>query len=411
LSYCDWKETPLGELQAIPKDAKPITSWSDESEAYYNVIQNIKISVKTIQKRKEQSTRLQPTTSNAKPVSQNKNYIKFGKILKIALPVLIGIAAVLYWMNNQPTKNDKVTDTSITSAKQATRTPPQTQLNSDNDATAKEKTDFTQKVQRQKKQQEVEETTRQQTEQDKEDKYRYFFRKAQEFKRAGDYSTALDTFIKAMDYKNRYDEDAYIIVQEIQECKNIISKRGEAEKKRQEDEKREQQRLAEEQKQREQQAQQEKQNNYNRLVPEPIQELINDMVRVQGGTFEMGCTSEQQHCGDDEDKHTVTVSSFNIGKYEVTQDQWQAVMGSNPSHFKDCGSRCPVEQVSWDDVQGFITKLNRMTAKTFRLPTEAEWEYAARGRRTKDYKYAGSDDIESVAWYTKNSYDKGCRVT
>jgi formylglycine-generating enzyme required for sulfatase activity len=132
-----------------------------------------------------------------------------------------------------------------------------------------------------------------------------------------------------------------------------------------------------------------------------------EMVYVKGGTFTMGCTSEQSGCQDDEKPaHKVTLSRFSIGKYEVTQAQWRAVMGDNPSYNKDC-DRCPVEQVSWDDVQIFISKLNQLTGKRYRLPTEAEWEYAARGgSRSKGYQYSGSNNIGSVAWYTDNSGSK-----
>jgi formylglycine-generating enzyme required for sulfatase activity len=128
------------------------------------------------------------------------------------------------------------------------------------------------------------------------------------------------------------------------------------------------------------------------------------MVFVQGGTFTMGCTSEQgSDCYDDENPaHRVTVSSFNIGKYEVTQAQWKAVMGSNPSNFK--GDNLPVERVSWNEVQEFIRKLNAKTGKKYRLPTEAEWEYAARGgNKSKGYKYSGSSNINDVAWFDGNS--------
>ncbi|MBK8923202.1 MAG: formylglycine-generating enzyme family protein [Saprospirales bacterium] len=103
------------------------------------------------------------------------------------------------------------------------------------------------------------------------------------------------------------------------------------------------------------------------------------LVFVKGGTFTMGCTSEQQDCYDDEKPaHTVTVGDFYIGRYEVTQKLWKQVMGTNPSNFKDCDD-CPVEQVSWDDAQQFIQKLNAQTGRNYRLPTEAEWEYSARG--------------------------------
>ena len=113
------------------------------------------------------------------------------------------------------------------------------------------------------------------------------------------------------------------------------------------------------------------------------------MIEVEGGTFRMG--------------NYVTLSPFAIGQTEVTQALWQAVMGSNPSHFTD-DPNLPVEQVSWDDCQEFIAKLNEMTGRTFRLPSEAEWEFAARGgNNSQDYTYAGSDNIEEVAWYRQNS--------
>ncbi len=128
-----------------------------------------------------------------------------------------------------------------------------------------------------------------------------------------------------------------------------------------------------------------------------------DMVSVKGGTFTMGATSEQgSDCDRECPTHQVTLSDYMIGKTEVTQELWQAVMGSNPSFFK--GDNLPVEKVSWNDCQEFIKKLNSLTGLNFRLPTEAEWEYAARGgNKSKGYKYSGSNDIGSVAWYCKNS--------
>lgn len=178
------------------------------------------------------------------------------------------------------------------------------------------------------------------------------------------------------------------------------------------------------------------------------------MIRVQGGTFTMGCTSEQGgECSSNEKPaHKVTLSTYYIGETEVTQELWKAVMGSNPSEFapketnsarcsydafvadinklnaKKPGSmrvptrqewdaamvttsgslKCPVENVSWNDCQTFIRKLNELTGKKFRLPTEAEWEFAARGgTKSAGYKYSGSNDINAVAWYTVNAYDKG----
>jgi formylglycine-generating enzyme required for sulfatase activity len=125
-----------------------------------------------------------------------------------------------------------------------------------------------------------------------------------------------------------------------------------------------------------------------------------EMVFVKGGTFTMGCTAEQgSDCLDDaKPAHSVTLSDFSIGKYEVTQAEWTAVMGSNPSNFK--GDSLPVESVSWDDVQEFLRKLNAATGKRYRLPTEAEWEYAARGGNASGgNKYSGSNNIDDVAWY------------
>lgn len=135
-----------------------------------------------------------------------------------------------------------------------------------------------------------------------------------------------------------------------------------------------------------------------------------EMVFVQGGSFMMGCSSEQDHkCDDDETPvHQVRLSDYYIGKYELSQRQWSAVMGdsdslSNPSEFSNCDN-CPVEQVSWNDVQEFIKKLNQKTGKNYRLPTEAEWEYAARGgNQSKGYKYSGSNNSEDVGWYVNNS--------
>ena len=129
-----------------------------------------------------------------------------------------------------------------------------------------------------------------------------------------------------------------------------------------------------------------------------------EMVYVEGGTFTMGATAEQGNDAYDDEKpaHQVTLSNYAIGKFEVTQALWTAVMENNPSKLKE--DKHPVECVSWDDCQEFVKKLNGLTGKRFRLPTEAEWEYAARGgKKSKGYKYSGSNDIDEVAWYHGNS--------
>ena len=130
-----------------------------------------------------------------------------------------------------------------------------------------------------------------------------------------------------------------------------------------------------------------------------------EMVLVEGGTFTMGDTNDKWWSSDYNKyypAHKVTLDSFYIGKFPVTQRLWKAVMGSNPSHF--IGDDLPVESVSWDDVQTFLRKLNAATGKSYRLPTAAEWEYAARGgNKSQGYEYAGSNDPDLVAWYDGNS--------
>ena len=132
------------------------------------------------------------------------------------------------------------------------------------------------------------------------------------------------------------------------------------------------------------------------------------MIRVDGGTFTMGATAEQGSDAESDEKpaHEVTLSTYMIGETEVTQALWQAVMGGNPSSFMDSPQN-PVESISWKDCQKFIKKLNSLTGKSFRLPTEAEWEFAARGgNKSKHSKYSGSGTIDDVAWYTENSGGK-----
>ncbi|MBF0541108.1 MAG: formylglycine-generating enzyme family protein [Nitrospirae bacterium] len=117
------------------------------------------------------------------------------------------------------------------------------------------------------------------------------------------------------------------------------------------------------------------------------------MVFVKGGSYVMG------------DGSIKSVGDFYIGKYEVTQGQWRKITGNNPSNFSRCGDNCPVERISWNDVQGFIRELNRLTDGKYRLPTEAEWEYACRSGGNVE-EYSGSNNIDDVAWYVDNSRKK-----
>ena len=123
-------------------------------------------------------------------------------------------------------------------------------------------------------------------------------------------------------------------------------------------------------------------------------QALPEMVFVKGGTFKMGS------------KFEATLSNYEIGKYPVTQKLWKDVMGANPSLFN--GDDLPVERVSWDDCQEFLKKLNaRYPGQNYRLPTEAEWEFAARGGiHSKGFEFAGSNDLEEVGWYDKNSSSK-----
>jgi len=132
-----------------------------------------------------------------------------------------------------------------------------------------------------------------------------------------------------------------------------------------------------------------------------------EMVYVKGGCYQMGDAFGDGR-PDETPVHQVCVDDFNMGKYEVTQAQWQAVMGSNPSFFKECGGDCPVEQVSWEEAQEFIRQLNGKTGKNYRLPTEAEWEYAARsgGKREKWAGTSDPDELGAYAWFGVNSDQK-----
>ena len=136
-----------------------------------------------------------------------------------------------------------------------------------------------------------------------------------------------------------------------------------------------------------------------------LKKLMADMVLVEGGTYMMGNPDRDRNDEYAKDvPHEVTLSSFYICKYEVTEALWTAVMGSNPSVHKS-GDNYPVEQVNWYDCQDFVEKLSELTGRHFRLPTEAEWEYAARGgQRSRGYRYSGSYNLDEIGWHVGNAH-------
>ena len=140
-------------------------------------------------------------------------------------------------------------------------------------------------------------------------------------------------------------------------------------------------------------------------VAEVIRKIEGNMVRIDGGKFYMGCISDKDSDCYYWEKpgHEVEVSTFYLNKFPVTQSEWQAVVGTKPWFSKDCPN-CPIEDVTWFDAQVFINMLNQLTGRYYRLPTEAEWEFAAKGgTKSLGYKYSGSNNASIVAWYDANS--------
>jgi formylglycine-generating enzyme required for sulfatase activity len=141
------------------------------------------------------------------------------------------------------------------------------------------------------------------------------------------------------------------------------------------------------------------------VLAELVRSIESKMVLIEGGKFMMGCSNENDTACYywEKPSHTVTVSNFYLSKFQVTQLEWETLVGDKPWFSKDC-AECPVENVSWYDAQLFISKLNQLTGKFYRLPTEAEWEYAARGgNKSKGFVYAGDNNANNVAWNEKNS--------
>lgn len=141
-------------------------------------------------------------------------------------------------------------------------------------------------------------------------------------------------------------------------------------------------------------------------IKEVVDGICFNMVPVEYGTFQMGTTDLGK---EEQPVHSITLNAFYMMDTEITQGQWKAIMETNPSFYK--GDSLPVEQVNWDEVMEFIKRLNEKSGRTYRLPTEAEWEYAARGgNKSQGYKYSGSNDINEVGWCFVNSANKTHKV-
>jgi formylglycine-generating enzyme required for sulfatase activity len=153
--------------------------------------------------------------------------------------------------------------------------------------------------------------------------------------------------------------------------------------------------------------------SYNSQAGNVQKEITNDLgmsfVYIPSGAFTMGSPTDELGRNDDETQHQVTLTKgFYMQTTEVTQGQWQAVMGNNPSQFQDCGDDCPVEKVSWDDAQAFIKRLNaKDNANKYRLPTEAEWEYACRAGTDNQFSFGDNvNQLGEYAWYRENSNER-----
>lgn len=134
-------------------------------------------------------------------------------------------------------------------------------------------------------------------------------------------------------------------------------------------------------------------------APQATANLVTDMVRIPAGSFNMGSSEDG---GSAAPVHRVNIDyDFEIGRTEVTQGLWKAVMGNNPSTFHNCGDDCPVDSVSWQDIQTFLNKLNARTGEHYRLPSESEWEYACHAGRTETY--CGNNNLHRVGWYNRSS--------
>lgn len=379
LSDCGWGFTQLKDLQVLPTDGKPLNKWQHEEEAYNNLIIGISKSIGAVEKRREQEQydyelMLHPEQDIGEEEQTKRilRYLTVGVMSVFSLLFLYSKKESIYKYFNPPIQEtvvDKV-------KKQENSDNRQKYINSMLDAIMfEERGEYEQAIdifnEIIKETNSVAATNglrkciaKKDEQRDIDRKYLDLVEKGISLLIAHKHEEAKIMYQKALELK----ADGGEAQQGIDICEEVKSKNKEI-----------------------------------------IEFLVGsrNMIYVDGNTFEMGCNEnlEDLCMPDEKPLHKITVSDFMISKYEVTVEQWRAVMGEKPNnlHFENC-DKCPVEKVSWYDAQNFIYRLNQLSYKKFRLPTEAEWEFAAKGGiRSKEYKYAGSNDIDSVAWYHGNS--------
>lgn len=378
LSDCLWNETPLKNLQVLPTDGKPISKWHHKDEAYTEIVieisRNIGIVEKGYLQEQEDFELIVSTGQDTVKMRQSNPLFKYFIVVALCaflfafLPIIYSFKdSVIEYIKNNTSKNvgkQKLTQQEYTNLMnlmlEASRLHEDDEYQQaitlydkiiKNKLYAKYKEEANKGKERSLKEKEEKD--------DIEEEYMRLMEKAISCMNSDKHLEAEKIYQAALVLKEGGTEARM----GLDICKKV---RGE-----------------------------------NKKI---IESISNNMVDIDGGTFEMGCIDNHRCHYDEKPIHKVAVDDFKISKYEVTQEQWEAVMGKKPDSLYFKCNKCPVERVSWYKIHNFIAKLNEMTDGKFRLPTEAEWEFAAIGGiEGKEYKYSGSNDIEDVAWYGDNS--------
>ncbi|MFK7903826.1 MAG: SUMF1/EgtB/PvdO family nonheme iron enzyme [Chitinophagales bacterium] len=444
LSYCTWTmEEELNALQALPKDGKPISAWMDKSEAYTNIALEVNRSVgliREIEKKKQQEQiRLE---------AEKKGIEKFQNLLELAntqFQIEDWQAAKSSYKEAAKHKNTSLIQERIAAIDQTLKdTQEQARLEAEKKVALQKESDY----------QELLQLANTQFQKQERVAAKKSYQKAAKYKdtpQIQERIAAIDQALKDIQKQARLEAEKQATLQKDEEYQTLLQ-------------------LANTQYQTEEwkaaKSSYEKAAKYKSTpqikkritlvsrklseiasqkkvaaLPPLLQQLVDDMVVVKGGTFTMGCASFfGLGCKSSEKPiHEVKLKQFKIGKYLVTHEQWMVVMGKEPSApakrelerkkrfesgpLKDLGEmydlnkrirqdckNCPVVDASWNETQEFIKKLNQLTGKQFRLPREAEWEFAAKGgNKSQGFKYAGSNKLDEVAWYDNNSSGRTVR--